>query len=278
MGTLRAPRRNEEMVARLEDTVDRLIFGSGISSPPVDIEAIALKLGVVKILRRDIDSDAIFVPSPDTPAILLNSSHNETRQRYSCAHEIAHLLLDRNEFAFRGMEEASDRKVEEFCDEFAASLLMPRYLLSKYLPAHRLGMTDIMRLATLFNTSVTATARRALTFSKYPGALVYTIEGGNRDGTSSVPRVKWQVVRGLKHGKGRFHVLAKEVEAGRSIIARAFEANYTCGGLENLMVGPTKHEFFVEAKHFPARSGPFVLALAFPTDSQPNERGDGVHK
>lgn len=79
--------------------------------------------------------------------ITVNARHARVRQRFSIAHEFAHVL----DAPFRRV--AAPELAEELADYFAACLLMPKRLVQK---AWADGLQDIATLARYFNVSVAA--------------------------------------------------------------------------------------------------------------------------
>jgi Zn-dependent peptidase ImmA (M78 family) len=78
------------------------------------------------------------------PTIIgVNSSHASTRQRFTIAHELGHLILHRGEsfhvderaaIRFRNAQSSLATEPDEIeANQFAAELLMPEYLLSREL-------------------------------------------------------------------------------------------------------------------------------------------------
>jgi hypothetical protein len=60
---------------------------------------------------------------PNHPIVLLRSTNNPGRQRFTVAHEIGHLLIGRVRAA--GRVTLDSQQEEKLCDEFATSLLLP---------------------------------------------------------------------------------------------------------------------------------------------------------
>lgn len=79
--------------------------------------------------------------------ITVNACHARVRQRFSIAHEFAHVL----DAPFKRF--ANPELAEELADYFAASLLMPKRLIKR---AWGEGLQDIPALARHFNVSVKA--------------------------------------------------------------------------------------------------------------------------
>jgi Zn-dependent peptidase ImmA (M78 family) len=123
--------------------------------PPIRLERIAKALGIERIqaveiarngeLRRDDDGVLSIVYSKD-----LGSG----RQRFTIAHELGHAVL-----TVRGEAEVSEgRDLEQFCDTFASSLLMPKACLPK-LPSP-VTVESLRDVARRFEVSLPAAAMR----------------------------------------------------------------------------------------------------------------------
>jgi Zn-dependent peptidase ImmA (M78 family) len=87
--------------------------------------------------------------------VLLNGSEPATRQRFSMAHELKHILDHRFiKYLYEGIP-APDRAqwIEHVCDYFAGCLLMPRPALKR---AYVSGLQDAASLAAYFDVSPAA--------------------------------------------------------------------------------------------------------------------------
>ena len=88
------------------------------------LDDMARRLGVSRIIRERLPFEGGLVRlSHGELVIKLNAQSPFVRQRFTLAHEVAHLLL-RTEPAFRGNRK-SDVCLERACDVIAAELLMP---------------------------------------------------------------------------------------------------------------------------------------------------------
>lgn len=125
----------------------KLITKFGIEKPYVDVKDIAIKLGAQVILQQDSDDDLsgmIFV-SPKGVVIGVNSLHPETRQRFTIAHEIGHMIMhmhilqgDVHIDKKFGIQLNRDKRsslgsdfLEIQANKFAAELLMPSTMIKK---------------------------------------------------------------------------------------------------------------------------------------------------
>jgi len=116
-----------------------LIRSVGVTSAPVPIEKIAKKLGAelrFEPFEGEL-SGMVHRPKKTAAIIGINSLHPKTRQRFTIAHEIAHLVLHSDEefhvdnryLGFRNdrsSQAIDDREIE--ANQFAAALLMPQTL------------------------------------------------------------------------------------------------------------------------------------------------------
>lgn len=140
--------------ARAQKLLDEL----GITAIPVPLEKIAKHLGA-KIRSTPLDeelSGMIFVKD-GVPIIGVNSLHHGNRQRFTIAHEIAHLCLHREHITNtvhvdkgfpvtvlrRDARSAEGtEKLEIEANQFAAALLMPRQLLAQLMATSRIDIEE----------------------------------------------------------------------------------------------------------------------------------------
>jgi Zn-dependent peptidase ImmA (M78 family) len=107
---------------------------------PIDVFSIAKKHAVVLKQHMRSEISGMLVPLEETVsgkrwAIIVNKDHSSVRQRFTCAHELGHLLLhgyktahaDRGfKVRFRNAKSADGSVFEEIeANRFAAELLMP---------------------------------------------------------------------------------------------------------------------------------------------------------
>jgi Zn-dependent peptidase ImmA (M78 family) len=119
----------------------------GVTRPPVSVESIAIKLGV-KIERK---SNPGFIGAVDStcdpPVIILDQDGALVRQRFTIAHELGHLFMHPLGLLLRESTFArSGQRSEEEANEFAASLLMPLWLLEPIVTGSRRSEKDIANL------------------------------------------------------------------------------------------------------------------------------------
>ena len=162
-------------VSPIETAADRVLHEQGISSPPVDVHAIAQALDIsVRYERMDADISGLLVLQDNKARVAINRFHHRNRQRFTLAHEIGHIQLhaegkdcffvDRR--FFRNSQSSKGELHEEIeANAFAAALLMPQRMILDHIVAEQ-GITDIevFRLATKFEVSEQAMTLRLVRF------------------------------------------------------------------------------------------------------------------
>lgn len=136
----------------------RSSFGFG-TLEPIDITKVA-KLSSVTCVYRPLDSgiSGIFIRAGSAQVVLINSAKTLGHQNYTLAHELYHVLYDR-EVAGQPCWAAARKttSLERGADEFAAHLLMPIQGLVYYLANRGSGrsvsVVDVVYLEQLFGVS-----------------------------------------------------------------------------------------------------------------------------
>ena len=82
------------IIERSRHLVEKMIKQRGHDTPPFLAEEFANLLGIMRIEKVDLGrTSGILIRIPGDPIIKVNQSHIKARQNFSCAHEIAHILL-----------------------------------------------------------------------------------------------------------------------------------------------------------------------------------------
>ena len=172
----------------------------GVQCPPTDLHAFGKKLSVREISFENFPGSGELHRTDNGYRIVCSSAQERSRQRFTIAHELAHVILEstgRN-------APRSGKDVERLCDMLAAECLMPAPVFRRFLPA-RIGAAVISTLARLFETSPTATAIRCAELRPLP---IFAVSGD---------RVRWGY-GGIR--KGLLTSLPDQVRDGvRAIIA-----------------------------------------------------------
>ncbi|MCA1701740.1 MAG: ImmA/IrrE family metallo-endopeptidase [Actinobacteria bacterium] len=131
----------------------RLLQLTDSGSPPVS-EAVITELPRVDVRRAgNLIGSGASAWSGGRWHIRLNGAEPPTRQRFTLAHELKHILDAASEdVIYRHLPDgpARERQIEAVCDHFAASLLMPKAWVKRHWGA---GVQDIAALAWRFEVS-----------------------------------------------------------------------------------------------------------------------------
>jgi Zn-dependent peptidase ImmA (M78 family) len=143
-----------------------LIAQIGIARPPVPIEKIAKQLGAsIAYEAFEGDVSGMLYRDDDRVLIGVNSTHAPTRQRFTLAHEIAHLQLHEGQPIFIdrlvriNWRDGTSAREEVEANAFAAELLMPRKFMTREIEramskAHQIAPDQlILALAETFRVS-----------------------------------------------------------------------------------------------------------------------------
>lgn len=148
-----------------------------ITRPPVPVEKIAKHLGArIRFSPLDDEISGMVYVRDGIPIIGINSLHHPNRQRFTIAHEIAHLVLHRDLVAahvhvdkqFRVLMRDTNAylgvdSIEIEANRFAAELLMPRFAIERFLNEKSFDLDDevfLERLSSQFKVSKQAMGYR----------------------------------------------------------------------------------------------------------------------
>jgi Zn-dependent peptidase ImmA (M78 family) len=147
-------KRRSSIEAQAQALLDEL----GVRGIPVAVDRIAKGLGArVSYSPLDEELSGMIFIKDDIPIIGVNSLHHPNRQRFTLAHEIAHLRLHRDHITEavhvdRRFAESvlrrdpasatGTQRLEIEANQFAAALLLPRSRLEELLDAAELDIED----------------------------------------------------------------------------------------------------------------------------------------
>ena len=132
----------------------------------VDLKRLAFGWGVASITERDIYSEAMLIPTEGNYEIILKKATQTSqmrRQRFSLAHELGHLLLQKSEksgatLKYRGHGYSDEE--ERLCDQISAEILMPRMAFYEDGWMEGWSLKSLRTLSGKYDTSLPATAVR----------------------------------------------------------------------------------------------------------------------
>ena len=165
---------NQNRLTLILQTVKSLLERNLVAAPPVNVEAVAARIGVhLRKTPTEDDVSGFLLKQGPISVIGVNALHHPNRQRFTIAHEIGHFMLDHfdevhvDKAVIKLRNEASRKgilKEEVEANRFAAELLMPREFLEKELS--RGSLSDLLddhgmqQLAKRFQVSVQAMSNR----------------------------------------------------------------------------------------------------------------------
>ena len=159
----------------------------GITEPSeIDIEAIAQHCDATVTYGHLSGSEARIVGSEDSAIITVNQSTSKGRERFSAAHELAHWLRDAGEVALlcnpdSAFDESSGVNNETRANDYAADLLLPRFMFTPHSQDKAMTLQTASDLAETFTMSLTATATRLVQLGSFPAVVV----------VSDATRMRW---------------------------------------------------------------------------------------
>ena len=176
------------------------------NEPPINIYLIIERLGI-SLVPTAFDKVAAVVGRAESslkraPWIAVNSSQPSYRQRFSIAHELAHLLLHEDELVLHAHYFKKQFEQKEIdADSFASELLVPRKLLKASVESVTAQNTEeaVLLLSHLYQVSFAAMAYR-----------LYALE--------MITRAKYEELGKIKPTK-----LAEAI--GRKVPTKPFDAN-----------------------------------------------------
>lgn len=152
----------------------------GEVAPPVDMHLLASLQSVAEICETVSTHSGCLINRAGRLRIELCATDNPQRQRFTIGHEICHTLLPGFTMTqnFRcnpggSTPPTTDRlNIEWLADVGASELLLPRRFVRDDFASRALGWDAIEQVASLYNASLEATARRYVRLSTQPAFFV----------------------------------------------------------------------------------------------------------
>ncbi len=270
--SLNAEQATNLIIERAKKLVSQLIKNRGHDRPPFLPEEFCRILGIEKIVKQELGQlSGLLLKFNDRYVIKVNKNHNSSRQKFSCAHEIGHILfselklghyiytIEYRTFNPQGRDRARLTERERLCDAAAAELLMPESIFKKYLSNFGVSVYAIERLANIFKVSVRAATRRIAEISLEPCiALIWE---------------RQRIVKGLRLtmcvGPGiESRLKAKYVPIHTNIrypssLHKAYEHGGVVKCYKKFWYGTKKVPLPLESKAFGYGDNRFVVSLAY---------------
>lgn len=148
---------------------------------PCPVEAYVEHIGAKLRVEDDLppDEPGYTMTIKGRPHIVVNGKDRRERQRFTACHELGHIVLELPSehngepwWSYRGRPPN-----EQYCDVFAAELLLPYTLFKPMADRYELGFSALQDLADRFDTSLTATGSRFAAVVSAPCAFVLAEAG-----------------------------------------------------------------------------------------------------
>lgn len=166
---------------------ERLLQELGVTEArDIDLEAIAHYRGVAINYRPLEGCEAQIIGLGDRAVAIVNARSGRRRRRFSLAHELGHWHYHRGRVLTCRLEGERDPShgpthPERVADDFAADLLLPRYLFRPAAIASGKATVEVAEhLSDTFDTSLTATLIRLVEFGPDPALVVCHTEAGRK--------------------------------------------------------------------------------------------------
>ena len=143
----------------------------GVECPPTDLVDVGRKIGVLEVVYESFPGSGELHKVKDGFRIVCSSDQVHTRQRFTVAHELGHVIVERT----GRNPPRTGPAVERVCDMLATELLMPASVFEPLLPT-RLTIPGVVGLSKTFQTSITATAIRC---AELRPVCIFFVTGGH---------------------------------------------------------------------------------------------------
>lgn len=140
----------------------------------MNLRAAAFVLGVARIEERNLLEDGRTEWTNGVPIIALRKDRPVTRKRFTLAHELGHVLLERGEPAVVAARTRSlePPDTEVLCDRIAAAILMPRNWIARLSDRNRVTLSLLRLIGSHAAVSMAAAAVRVTDVSGRPCMLL----------------------------------------------------------------------------------------------------------
>ena len=184
---------HDAIVARAQ----ALLAEHGQLDTPFEPEKMACLQRITRVDRTDITFDACLLPTSEGFRVEVCKYHPRGRQTFSIAHEIGHTFLiefeptlgeARRETGISSS--ANSNLVEKLCDRAATELIWPTHTFQRDVWQTGPSLNAVLKLASKYKASVTATARRFAEIGLWRCAFViWERECTTENQTTMRPRV-----------------------------------------------------------------------------------------
>lgn len=187
--------QHNQVLALLDQWCSHFLWKSGQYRVPIDLTSLATQLGVAEIKRAAMDAWGYVERTEGRTQICLRAGTPPTRERFSLAHELGHVILqnliqpsDIQDFKrFREHTRIAQQMDEErLADHIAASLLLPEWHIRPML-GDKPKLRNIELAAIRAQASLSAALLRTIWLATHSCVAFHVRVAG-----SASPRLVWQ--------------------------------------------------------------------------------------
>jgi Zn-dependent peptidase ImmA (M78 family) len=162
------------MNRRIDDLASWVLAHFELSQvPPIDIETLAKRMGVLDITYADLIEDGHLEYEPGHTRIRIRHDMGDARSRFTIAHELGHfLLLDPKTRVVVHRTKYNSSNQERLCDEIAAALLLPAEWIAERYASRTHNLSTVRHLAQDTGTSRSAVVARLQQVLSWPEMLL----------------------------------------------------------------------------------------------------------
>lgn len=183
---LRATReRASKPRARRQAEAIRLVkyrkISAGVVTPPTDLDRLAKNLGVVDIRKAPLPMRGRCLMEGAGVAIELSEELEAFEERFTLAHELAHLIVEEGRVAecaavgsrLKVAQAAAHQEVEETCDRCAEEILLPAEWLMDKIEIEQPTLQQAVELGEECNCTVEFVVQRAMDLGLWHARLIW---------------------------------------------------------------------------------------------------------
>jgi Zn-dependent peptidase ImmA (M78 family) len=227
---------------------------------PVDVFSLA-RLVDAEVRLTELPGDGVLSTIEGGGYLIeIDAKASAQRQRFTCAHELGHILF----IEAQGLEAAKrrrvvhsaahadegDRQEERLCDFVAAELLMPAATFATDIEKSVRGASSVRLLASKYNVSMRAAARRVVEFGK-PRQAIFLFQEAAQGW-----RLKWT--------EAPLGVISEDIVVpSTSTLAQMFRRGADFRGRFTFRLGPIADEYPVDAITFGRIDSRHLLMVVF---------------
>ncbi len=145
----------------IENEALKVLEANNITEPVVDVRKIATSAGyeIKEIKMPDGFGDVAGFHDAEKKIIYIAADDSPQRKLFTIAHELGHIFLGHPNYSvvFRLPKRDADYpEVEQEANSFAAHLLMPSFMLWKYIQKYHLNRGNYEKMAEIFGVPMSA--------------------------------------------------------------------------------------------------------------------------